>query len=56
MISDQALKEFKDIWKDELGEVPSDEIVLDEAINLLNAFNHIYRPVKKDWFNKDEKV
>lgn len=49
MISDQALQEFKQIWKEEIGEELADEMAIDEAINLLTAMNAIYRPIKKEW-------
>lgn len=52
MISEQALREFKEIWSEEFGEVLPDNIALDEAINLLTMFNHTYRPIKKDWEGK----
>lgn len=49
MISDAALKEFKAIWKEEKGEDISDELAMDEAVNLLTLFDAIYRPIKKEW-------
>lgn len=49
MISDQALREFKEIWKEEVGEDIADESAIDEAVNLLTAMNTIYRPIKKGW-------
>lgn len=51
MISEDALREFKEICKEELGwEIP-DEQAQELGINLLNLFNHIYRPVQKNWLN-----
>lgn len=49
MISDDALKKFKDIWREEFNEeIPDDEAVrLGTA--LLTAFDNIYRPIKKEW-------
>jgi len=49
MISEQALKEFKQIWKEEKGENISDEFAMEEATNLLTLYNAIYRPIKKEW-------
>jgi len=49
MISEQALKEFKQIWKEERGEDISDEFALEEAINLLTLYNKIYKPIKREW-------
>jgi|GEM_PF-1433191 hypothetical protein len=49
MISDVALQEFRALWRDEFGKDISDEQATELAINLLTAFNHIYRPVRKEW-------
>jgi len=49
MISEQALKEFKQTWKEEKGEDISDEFALKEATNLLTLYDKIYRPIKKGW-------
>lgn len=50
MLSKQALDEYREIYRNEHGEVPSDEILAEEAIKLLTAFDLIYRPIKKEWF------
>jgi len=55
MISQKALEEFKAIWKEQFGEELSDDLVLDEALNLLNLFNIIYKPIIKDWLNESEE-
>lgn len=55
MISKKALEEFKEIYKDEIGEDISDEEALDEAINLLTLMDKIYRPIKKAWLEEFEK-
>lgn len=52
MISDQALKEFKKVWKEDFGKDISDDLALDKAVNLLTLMNAVYRPVKKEWLNK----
>ena len=49
MISDIALREFKVLWRDEFGKDISDEQATELATNLLMAFNHSYRPVRKEW-------
>ena len=47
MISDAALREFKEVWLAEFGfEIP-DEVAVEEAINLLTMFNTVYRPLKE---------
>lgn len=49
MISDAALQEFKKLYVEEFDEEISDEEAVNLGVNLLTLFNHIYRPVKKDW-------
>ena len=59
MISDAALQEFKKLYVEEFGEKISDEEATKLGINLLTLFNHIYRPIKKDWLaavSDDEKT
>ena len=56
MISDEALQDFKKVWKDEFKEDISDEKAMDEGTALLNLMNVIYRPVKQEWLKElDEK-
>lgn len=55
MISEQALKEFQNVWKQEFGEKISDEGAMEEALNLLTMFDAIYRPTKKAW-NDDYEI
>ena len=56
MISDEALKEYKRIYKEEFGEDISDEKAIEEGTSLLTLFNVIYRPVKRSWIEAlDEK-
>mgnify|MGYP001576018649 CR=1 FL=1 len=47
MISDKALKEFKEIWKQEIGEEISDKSATEEATQLLALFDVLYRPINK---------
>ena len=54
MISEQALKEFKAIWKKQFGKEIGDELAIAEAINLLNIFNLIYKPAKKEWLKQND--
>lgn len=59
MLSKEALEEFKRIYKEEKGEDISDELAVEEAINLLTLFNAVYRPVKKEWveeYNRTHEV
>ena len=49
MISDVALQEFKALWREEFNEEIPDEQAIEIAIKLLTLFDHIYRPIRKDW-------
>lgn len=51
MLSEQALQEFKRIWKEERGEEISDELAMEEATQLLTLFDAIYKPIKKLWLD-----
>jgi len=55
MISDKALKEFKEIWKEEYGQEISDERAVELGLNLLTLFDKIYRPLKKEWVKEFEE-
>ncbi|MCX6760448.1 MAG: hypothetical protein NTW46_03860 [Candidatus Nealsonbacteria bacterium] len=52
MISEAALQSFKKLHQEEFKEEISDEQAMELATNLLTLFNHIYRPVKKEWSEK----
>lgn len=53
MISKQALEEFKEIWhKENLGQDIDDKTAMDQAVALLTLMDTVYRPVKKEWFEK----
>jgi hypothetical protein len=56
MISQQALKEFKEIWKEEYGNDISDEFALEKAIDLLTFVDAIHHPVKKEWLNEHDNA
>lgn len=55
MLSKHALEEYKEIHRQVTGEVLPDEVLVDEAINLLTLFNFVYRPIKKAWLQEYEK-
>jgi hypothetical protein len=55
MISDQALQEFKMIWREETGQEISDKEALDAAVALLGVFDAIYRPIPKEWSDEYDK-
>jgi len=52
MISETALQEFKDLYRQEFGEEISDEKATELAINLLTLFDCIYKPVKRAQLDK----
>ncbi len=54
MLSQQALKEFKEIWKEEYQEEISDKFAIEKGINLLVLFDNIYYPIKKDWLKESD--
>lgn len=54
MLSQRALQEFKQIWKEEYQEEISDEFAAENGSNLLVLFDNIYRPIKKDWLNEPD--
>lgn len=45
MVSEQALKEFKNMWLKELGEEISDDFASVEAHKLLVLMGVIYQPI-----------
>jgi hypothetical protein len=55
MISKEALKEFKRIYKKKFGEDISDKDALDEATNLLNLYKAVYLPVTRTDYDKLQK-
>ena len=52
MISDTALREFKEAWQAEFGVAIPDNVALEEATALLTVMNAVYRPLKQ--FDVDE--
>ncbi len=57
MISETALQAFKKTYLEEFGEEISDQKAMELSTNLLTLFDHIYRPIKKEWLEAvpDEK-
>lgn len=49
MLSASALKSFKEIYRAEYGEDIPDAQASELALNLLTLYDHIYRPLKKEW-------
>ena len=48
MISDAALREFKEVWLHDYGfEIP-DEVAIEEAVALLTMMDKVYRPLKQE--------
>jgi hypothetical protein len=52
MLSKHALEEYKEIHRQETGTVLPDDVLADEAINLLTLFSFVYRPIKKAWLQE----
>jgi hypothetical protein len=52
MLTKQALEEYKEIHRQETGKVLPDDVLANEAINLLTLFNFVYRPIKKEWLKE----
>ena len=48
MLSEKAVSELKKLFEESGEEVPDEEIV-NLGTNILTLFNHIYRPIKKEW-------
>jgi len=55
MISDDALREFKQIWKDEFDTEIPDDVAVAEAVNLLTMFDTVYRPLRQADVDEYEK-
>jgi len=51
MLSQRALKEFKDLWKLEYGEDISDDFAVEIAMPFLNGMSAAYRPIEKEWLS-----
>ncbi len=55
MISQEALKEYKEIYKKEFGKDISDAEALEQATRLLRLIEIIYKPMTKKEFEMVEK-
>ena len=54
MVSEEALEEFKKIWKEEYGTDISNVDALENATALLTMFDAVYRPIPKAWMEEYE--
>ncbi len=52
MLTKHALEEYKQIHREETGTVLPDDVLANEAINLLTLFNFVYRPIKKAFYTR----
>ena len=52
MISEEALEEYKKMYKDEFGTDITDEEAMEQATSLLTMMNAIYRPIKREWLKE----
>ena len=52
MLTKHALEEYKQLHREETGTVLPDDVLANEAINLLTLFNFVYRPIKKAWLEE----
>lgn len=55
MISEKALKEFKEIYKKEFNIDLSDQDALEKATKLLNLMKAVYGPMSKGDYEKLQK-
>lgn len=51
MLSEQALKEFQNIWKSEYNETLPEKEALEKATELLLLIKAIYKPIPKNKSN-----
>lgn len=54
MLSEKAIKDFKQIWKEEFDEEIPDSVAVVRAVSLLTLLNIIYRPIKKQWLTDNK--
>ena len=52
LLPEGAIEEFKQIYQEEYGKDISDAEALELGINLLNAYDAVYRLVKKEWLDE----
>ena len=51
MLSEQAIKKFKEIYRSEFQQEIDDKTAATLAISLLALFDKIYRPIKAEWMD-----
>lgn len=64
LISEELLEEFKDIYEKEFDEKLSDDEALEKALDVLQVFRAVYRPIPRgkrplyskirSWYKDDE--
>jgi len=47
MLSKRAIDEYKQVCQEEFGQVPSEDIVIEQAAALLSLINAVYRPMAR---------
>jgi hypothetical protein len=52
MLSEEALQEFKRIYKEEYNTDISEKDAAELAIGLLGYFNKVFRPIQRSWLQK----
>jgi len=52
MLTQQAISDFKAIYKKEFGEDLSDQEANIKGESLLRLFSIIYKPIPKDWIKR----
>ncbi len=55
MISQEALEEFKAIYKNQFGIELSDQDALEKATKLLTLMKAVYKPITKEQYDTVEK-
>ncbi len=56
MLSDKAIEEFKQLYKEQYGEELTDSVAAEAANRLLRLVDIVYRPIPKDWEEKYEQI
>jgi hypothetical protein len=54
MLSKQAVEEYQEIYKKEFHEEISFAEAEEQASRVLNLFKIIYKPIPKEWLDKDK--
>lgn len=56
MISQKALQEYKEIYKQRFGKGISDAEALEQATKLLRLMEIVYKPMTKEEFDRFSKI